>query len=277
MMTNIPLDHVFNDDIMEVLRQLPDNSIDCIFGDPDYNVGIKYNSRSYTTDFDLYIKWYCELARECMRVLKDSGNAFFINYPKQNAYLRVRSLDEISAQVNEYVWIYNTNVGHSKRKFTTAHRSVLHATKSEDNAFYKDNVAEPYQNPTDRRIRDRIARGIKGRMPYSWFYFDLVKNVSHEKTVHACQIPQKLSEMVISSCTMPGDNVLILFGGSGAEVDVCRRLERHFIAAELDPDYYQMIVDRISSGQIDSKYKLDCALPTSIRQQIEQPQLQLAV
>jgi len=275
-MTNLPLNQIFNLDIMALLRQLPANSVDCIFGDPDYNVGVKYNARSYTTSFDRYIEWYCELARDCMRVLKDSGNAFFINYPKQNAYLRVRCLDEIAAQVNEYVWVYNTNVGHSKRKFTTAHRSILHATKTDDNAFYKDNVTRAYQNPTDRRIRERIARGIKGRMPYSWFYFNLVKNVSHEKTVHTCQIPQKLSEMLISSCTMPGDNVLILFGGSGAEVDVCMRLERNFIAAELDPDYYQMIVDRINSGHIDSKYKLDCALPDAVRRQNDEAmQLQL--
>jgi site-specific DNA-methyltransferase (adenine-specific) len=103
-----------------------------------------------------------------------------------------------------------------------------------------------------------------------------VKNVSHEKTIHTCQIPQRLSEMLISSCTMPGDNVLILFGGSGAEVDVCMRLERNFIAAELDSDYYQMIVDRISSGQIDSKYKLDCALPDAARKQNDEAaQLQL--
>lgn len=168
-------------------------------------------------------------------------------------------------------------MGHSKLKFTTAHRSILHATKGVDNAFYKDNVAEEYQNPNDKRIRERIARGIKGRMPYSWFYFDLVKNVSHEKTVHACQIPQKLSEMLISSCTLAGDNVLILFGGSGAEVDVCVRTQRNFIAAELDPNYYQMIVDRIESGRIDSRYKLDCALPDEVRQTREQAQLQLTL
>ncbi len=100
-----------------------------------------------------------------------------INYPKQNAYLRVKYLDEHAYDVQDYVWIYNTNVGHSKRRFTTAHRSILHATKSKDNKFYKENVAVPYQNPNDKRIKARIAAGHKGRMPYSWFYFDLVKNV----------------------------------------------------------------------------------------------------
>ena len=64
----------------------------------------------------------------------------------------------------------------------------------------------------------RMAEGHLGRMPYSWFYFDLVKNVSKDKTFHACQIPLDLVEMLIKSCTKPGDDVFILFGGSGSEL-----------------------------------------------------------
>jgi len=103
---------------------------------------------------------------------------------------------------------------------------------------------------------ENIRRGSKGRMPYDWFYFDLVKNVSKEKTFHACQIPQKLSEMLIKSCTMPNDIVLILFGGSGAEIEVCRNLKRKFISAEIDEKYYNMILDRLEKGKIDEKYRL---------------------
>ena len=247
---------VFLKDIMALLKELPDKSIDMVYGDPDYNVGIKYNDKSYTRNFAEYIEWYIELARESLRVLKDSGNMFLINYPKQNAYLRVRFLDDACYDVRDYVWTYNTNVGHSPKRFTTAHRSILHCTKTERNDFYKDNVAVPYQNPTDRRIRGNIANGSKGRMPYDWFYFDLVKNVSTEKTFHSCQIPQKLSEMLIKSCTMPDDNVLILFGGSGSELEVCKTLKRHYISAEMDEKYHRMILDRLSNGKIDQKYRL---------------------
>jgi len=250
------LNQVFLKDIMELLKELPDKSVDMIYGDPDYNVGIKYNDKSYTRNFNEYIEWYIELARESLRVLKDSGNMFLINYPKQNAYLRVKFLDDACYDVRDYVWAYNTNVGHSPKRFTTAHRSLLHCTKTEHNNFYKDNVAVPYQNPTDRRIRGNIANGSKGRMPYDWFYFDLVKNVSQEKTFHSCQIPQKLSEMLIKSCTMPGDSVLILFGGSGSELEVCKMLKRHYISAEMDEKYHRMILDRLSNGKIDQKYRL---------------------
>ncbi|PIS35809.1 MAG: hypothetical protein COT36_00380, partial [Parcubacteria group bacterium CG08_land_8_20_14_0_20_38_56] len=169
------LNKVYNGDIMHVLKDLPDNSVDMIFGDPDYNVGIKYGSNNYTRNFEDYINWYIELTKESMRVLKTDGNLFMMNYPQQNAHLRVKYLDLQFPHINEYVWVYNTNVGHTPKRFTTAHRSILHVRKSDDNKFFKDEVALPYKNPTDRRIRQNLANGSKGRMPYSWFEFNLVK------------------------------------------------------------------------------------------------------
>jgi len=247
---------IFLKDIMELLRELPDKCVDIVYGDPDYNVGIKYGDKTYTRNFDEYIQWYIELAKESLRVLKDTGNMFLMNYPKQNAYLRAKYLDKACYEVSDYVWIYNTNVGHSPNRFTTAHRSVLHCRKTENNNFYKENVAVPYKNPTDKRILQNLANGSRGRMPYDWFYFDLVKNVSKEKTFHSCQIPQKLSEMLIKSCTMPGDVVLVLFGGSGSEIEVCKVLERQYISAEIDKKYHKMITDRLNRGKIDEKYRL---------------------
>lgn len=248
---------IFNEDVLAVLKRLPDNSVDMIYGDPDYNVGINYAGKHYTQKWNEYIDWYVELTRECMRVLKLEGNLFMMNYPKQNAWLRVKYLDEAAVNVYEYVWVYNTNVGHSPRKFTTAHRSILHATKSKENNFYKEQVAVPYQNPTDKRIKQRIADGNIGRMPYSWFYFDLVKNVSKDKTFHSCQIPLKLVEMLIKSCTKENDDVFILFGGSGSELVLCQQLKRNFISCELHPKYYEMIQDRLKhGGKIGDEYRL---------------------
>ncbi|MFH1370522.1 MAG: site-specific DNA-methyltransferase [Planctomycetota bacterium] len=249
---------IFNEDVLQVLKKLPDDSLDMVYGDPDYNVGIKYAGKNYTTKWNEYINWYIELTRESMRVLKPTGNLFMLNYPKQNAYLRVKYLDDNAYDVHDYVWTYNTNVGHSPKKFTTAHRSILHATKNKDNHFYKDQVAVPYKNPTDKRILNNLANGSKGRMPYSWFYFDLVKNVSKDKTFHACQIPLALVEMLIKSCTQINDDVFVLFGGSGSEIILCKDLKRNFLSCEIHPDYHRMILDRLSNnGAIKDEYRLD--------------------
>ncbi len=249
---------VFNQDIIKTLEKMPDNSIDMIYSDLDYNVGINYEGKKYTQKWDDYINWYIKLAKESLRVLKPTGNMFFINYPKQNAHLRVRYLDEYCHDVFDYVWVYNTNVGHSPRKFTNAHRSILHATKTKHNKFYKDQVAQPYKNPTDKRIIQRMKDGHKGRMPYSWLEYNLVKNVSKDKTFHSCQIPLQLVELLIKANTKSNDDIFIHFGGSGSEIVLCRELNRNYISCELHKDYYDMIMDRLNNnGKIQGKYKLD--------------------
>jgi site-specific DNA-methyltransferase (adenine-specific) len=249
---------VFNVDVIKILKELPDNSVDMIYSDPDYNVGINYSGKNYKKKWDEYIDWYVELISESMRVLKSNGNLFTINYPKQNAYLLVKYLDHAAYNVSEYVWIYNTNVGHSPKKFTTAHRSILHATKTKNNKFYKDQVVQPYKNPTDKRIIQRISEGHEGRMPYSWIYADLVKNVSKDKTFHSCQIPLSLFELLLKASTKENDTVFIHFGGSGSEIIHAKNLERNYISCEIHSDYHKMIMQRLSNnGHISLEYKLD--------------------
>jgi len=241
------INKIHNKDIHELLRELPDRSIDCIYSDIDYNVGIKYKGKSYSKAFDKYISDYISLASESMRVLKDTGSAFFINYPRNNAYLWVQYLDNACHDIQEYVWLYRANIGHSPRRFTTAHRTILHCMKSKESKFYKENVAEPYINQNDKRIRKLMKKGSKGRSPYSWFYADMVKNVSKwSKDIdHPCVIPDKISSLLVKSVTMPDDVVLILFAGSGSEIDVCRKLGRNWISADLNEEYCDYIEKRL--------------------------------
>lgn len=248
---------LYNEDVMEVLKRTPDKSIDLVIGDPDYNVGINYDGEHFSKSWDDYIKWYGALALESLRVLKDSGNIFMINYPRQNAHLWVNYLEKAAYSVKEYVWIYNSNIGQSRNHFTTAHRSILHITKTKSNNFYKEAVAAPYLNPTDKRIKARIEAGHKGRMPYSWVYYNLVKNVSRNKTFHACQLPSGLIELLIKATTKENDTVFILFGGSGGEILLCEKLKRLWLSCELHKPYFDMIEDRLKNGgAIDEIYKL---------------------
>ena len=265
MASSVPakyLNHVFRGPVETLIKELPDQSVDCIFADPDYNVGVTYQGRSYTTRFEEYLRWCENWARECHRVLKPDGNFFIINYPKNNAHLRVRLLDDLFYDVHDYAWGYPTNVGHGKGHFTTAHRSILHCTKSAHNRFYKEAVAVPYKNPTDRRIRGLLSSGSPGRMPYSWFEFNLVKNVSRDKSFHSCQIPEALSEMLFKATTKPGDTVFVLFGGAGSELVVAQRLGLNWVSAEIVPEYCDLIERRLEQG---GRVPDDARLLTAIR------------
>lgn len=74
---------VFNEDVIKILKQMPANSMDMVYGDPDYNVGINYSGKKYTQKWNDYIEWYIELTKEAMRVLKPTGSLFMMNYPNK--------------------------------------------------------------------------------------------------------------------------------------------------------------------------------------------------
>lgn len=254
---------IFQGDAVEGMKDLlsQKRQFHCIYADPDYNVGVRYNGHGARLADKKYREWAEEWARLAHDLLRDDGNFFIMNYPRNNAYLWVNYLDEAFYQVHEYVWCYNTNIGHSPKRFTTAHRSILHCRKSKDSRWFKDHVAEEYKNPDDKRIRHLKANGAKGRMPYSWFYANLVKNVSREKTDHACQIPEQLSGKFFTACTEPGDEVLILFGGSGSEVISAIKLGLRYTVFEKEPKYCEIIRERALDAERET-------VPAKVKQRL---------
>jgi len=244
----LELNKIYNLDAFDMLKQIDDGSVDLFIADPDYNVGVKYNNKSYKTSFDNYISVYISLASEAHRILKDSGNAIFINYDKNNAYLRVMYLDRAFYDVGNYVWAYPTNTGFSPNKLTTAHRSILHARKTKDSIMYKDHIAEDYKNQTDKRIRKLIKEGSKGRMPYSWRITNQVKNVSKMKRGidhHPCVIPDDITALFVKGMTKSGNIVVVPYAGSGSELIVIKKLRRNFISSEIDNDFCGLIENKL--------------------------------
>lgn len=237
------MNKIVHGDVLDTISGMRD-CVDMVWSDPDYNVGIDYNGRRYTKPWSEYVDWLVEVTWEGLLALKETGNLFVVNYPRANAWLRVH-MEEHAHDIFEYVWCYPTNVGHSKRRFTTAHRTILHMTRSDKNAWYKEQVAQPYKNTRDRRIVDRLDNGSSGRMPYSWQEVNLVKNVSREKRAHPCQIPIDLYSLYLNASTVPGDTVFVMFGGSGQELVYTRDSGRRFISCEIHDQYYANIVDQL--------------------------------
>lgn len=301
-----------NEDVIAALEdfKLKKIKFNTIYSDPDYNVDISYNGVKYKKKWEEYMDWYGRLTRLSLECLEDDGHLFLLNYPKQNSHLRVKYIDDKptnipdwassysilkKGEVSEYVWIYNSNIGLSQKKFTTAHRSILHITKTKKAKLNKGNWWMPFKNPgpVSRRLYNKlISEGHNeeyaskislnhvsntGRMPYSWIndfelassvvnhggkgamYNDLVKNYSKDKTIHPCQIPIKLVQGLICSSTKEKDHVFIHFGGSGNELIACKNLNRYFTSCEISKHYHSMIVDRLKNeknGNLNSKYKL---------------------
>jgi len=66
-------------DAIEVMRQIPDNSIDMIFADPPFNLGKKYNNYFDKKDAEEYLIWSKLWLKEMVRITKPTGSIFVHN------------------------------------------------------------------------------------------------------------------------------------------------------------------------------------------------------
>ena len=90
-------------DAIEVMKQIPDNSVDTTFADPPFNLGKKYNSYYDKKEVDEYIDW-CKLwLREMVRITKPTGSIFVHNIPKWLTYFAAY-LNEIAYFKHWIAW-----------------------------------------------------------------------------------------------------------------------------------------------------------------------------
>ena len=67
--------------------------------------------------------------------------------------------------------------------------------------------------------------------------------------LHPCQKPVSIFEPIIETYSKPGDLILDPFAGSASVAFAARRLDRHYLAIELDEGYYQVAQRRLESKQ----------------------------
>lgn len=235
---------VCNDCVKE-LKKIPKEYVDLIVTDPPFNIGKNYGKYKDKLKKDEYIVWCKKWLTECIRILKDGGAIYLFNYPENNAYL-VPFLDKRLTFKRWMTWHYPTNTGMSPTNFTRTQHSILFYIKGKKSkVFNKNDIAEPYRNPTDKRIKERIKNGSKGKTPYDVFNFNIVKNVSKDKTPHPCQIPKDLIKIFIKASSNPGDLVLDCFGGSFTTAAAAKELDRKSISIEINPKFCKIGEDRL--------------------------------
>ena len=224
-------------DCVDEMKKLRKETIDLIITDPPFNIGKKYGGiYKDNLSFTDYLDWCKIWLKECIRLLKKDGSLYLFNYPENNAYL-LSFLQEHMVFKRWMTWHYPTNIGHSKNNFTRSQHSILFCAKTKNNKFNKDCIAIPFRNPNDKRIKKLLDNGSKGRTPYDVFHFNLVKNVSKDKTVHPCQIPIPLLMVFIKASSDEGDIVLDPFGGSFSTAVAAKMLKRNSIGIDINPEY----------------------------------------
>jgi len=241
-------------DCLKIMKKIPRQSVDLVITDPPFNIGKKYGGvYKDNKKFSEYISWCKKWLRQCIRILKPTGSLYLFNYPENNAYL-LPLLQKRMVFKRWMTWHYPTNTGHSKTNFTRSQHSIIFCTKTKRAKFNRDAIAQPYKNPTDKRIQERIKNGSKGRAPYDVFEFNLVKNVSKEKTEHPCQIPLSVLKIFILASSDKGDTILDPFAGSFSTCVAAKELGRNSIGIDINPKYIEIGKKRLANTAALSEY-----------------------
>ena len=222
---------LINDNSLNVFTKIikeNNNKKIIIVSDPPFNINYKYNQYKDNLNEEEYYNMLDFFFRDMPSVV--------IGYPEM--------LYKLSFQIGKFPnkvisWVYNSNTGKQ-------HRDIVFFDIKPD----MKQVRQPYKNPNDKRIKERIARGCTGAKLYDWWNINQVKNVSKEKTKHPCQMPLKVMENIIG--ILPKD-VLIIdpFMGSGTTglavktMNKKQNANRDFIGIELDKEYYDIAKERI--------------------------------
>ena len=220
-------------DCLEVLKQIPCDSVDLIITSPPYNLGKTHHTgnnrfKSYSEYNDdmperLYQTWQTEVLRECFRVLKPTGSLFY------NHKNRIKN----GVQITPYEWLLKTDFvikqeivwqngsqNFDKIRFYPMTERVYWLAKSPDTKMYN---------------------AINHHDIFTRAEWQPVKTQGEHKRAY----PVKMCEDIIS-CFEDAKTIFDPFMGSGTTGEASLKLGRDFIGIELDEGYFKIAENRIN-------------------------------
>jgi DNA modification methylase len=224
---------LYKGDNLTVLKDLNLDYSKCIFvSDPPFNVGYHYDTYKDNMKEEDYYNWLKEIF--------GSNKQVIIHYPES-----LYKYSHYSKLIPEKVvsWIYNSNLPRQ-------HRDICFFGIKPD--FTK--VGQPYKNPTDKRIQERILEGKTAKL-YDWWNINQIKNVSSVKTEHPAQMPLEVMENIIG--ILPEEFTIIdPFMGSGTTGLAAIKYNRNFVGIEIDEKYFNISETRINEKQKEKQTEI---------------------
>jgi DNA modification methylase len=225
--------NLFNGDCLEVIKQIPDKSIDLVVIDPPYEKkGNGYycgggafgsTNRKYHSDLDdnnLLNGVDNVCLDELMRVMK-----------KVNIYIWCNK--EQLLQYMEYFKDYNLELltWHKTNPVPTCNNKYLSDT--EYLLFFREKGVKIYGSYATKRK----------------YYVSPTNKADKDEYGHPTIKPLEIIQNLIINSSNEGDTVLDCFMGSGTTGVACINTGRNFIGMELDEQYFTIAQDRINKAK----------------------------
>lgn len=241
-------------DCVELLRLLPDESVQLIICDPPYNIQV-----AEWDTFANYREWAATWLHEAERVLAPTGNlAIFggLQYQGEagsgDLLTILMHLRETSPMrlANLIVWNYPNGMS-AHRFFANRHEEIAWLGKSDKYYFDLDAVREPFDEETkkiylrDKRLRPETIE--KGKNPTNVWRIGRLNGNSLERVGHPTQKPQALIQRLVRALSYPGSIVVDFFAGSGITTRVAIEEGRHSIANDRDPQLLSFLQKQLKN------------------------------
>lgn len=244
-------------DCLNLLRALPDDSVQLIVCDPPYNIRLA----QWDVHRD-YVGWASQWLRQSERVLAASGSLVIFGGLQYQAEagsgdlltlmhdMRVHSAMRL---VNLIVWNYPNGMS-AQRFFASRHEELAWFAKTRRYYFDLDAVREPYDEETketylkDKRLRPESV--AKGKNPTNVWRMGRLNGNSKERVGHPTQKPAELIRRLVRALSYPGSVVVDFFAGSGITARVAIEEGRHSIVGDNDPGLRRHVRKQVRTLQM---------------------------
>ncbi|MDX9999940.1 MAG: DNA methyltransferase [Polyangia bacterium] len=238
-------------DCIEVLKTLPDGSVDLIFADPPYflsNGGVTCQagrmvavdkgrwdrSRGAEANHEYNRTWLAA----CQRVLTQDGS-IFVSGTRHVIFSVGYAMQQLGFKMlNDISWHKVTPPPNlSCRYFTHATETILWAAKNERSRHLFNYALMKEENG--------------GRQMKSLWHIQPPLKSEKRFGKHPTQKPITLLDRIIRAASRPGDLVLDPFNGSGTTGVAALLLDRSYIGIDLDPAYLALAMERLKDPEGD--------------------------
>ena len=244
---------VYPGDCLDLLKRIPDDSMQLIVTSPPYNIGKEYEKK---LELKSYLDQQAAVIRECARVLSPHGSICWQvgNYVNNGSIIPLDTVlypiftDFDLTMRNRIIWHFEHGL-HCSKRFSGRYETIIWFTKSRDYVFNLDPIRVPQKYPGKKYFKGPKAGkhscNPMGKNPGDLWVIPNVKSNHVEKTEHPCQFPVELIERLVLSLTNEGDWVFDPFLGVGTTVVAAIRHNRRGAGAEVVAKYVEIAHDRI--------------------------------
>lgn len=228
----------------ELIKQIPDESIDLILTDPPY-VGVVKDKWDHEEAFD------SELIRELYRIAKPSASIYVwcgIGEKSQSLMRWWPMLNEVFHFKDLVTWKKRRGIGMRKGWLYTREEIMWFVKNNKKFVWNKEFQYSEEPNSFKKGFSGYECKSAFKRITNVWTDVPEKLRRSEKGTTHATPKPEKALTRIIQSHTNPGDLVFDPFAGSASALLAAKKLDRTYLGIELDSDIYGESLERLKNA-----------------------------